>query len=217
MRFTNTLTIAAAAVITVTGASASTLYSQPFDGTNNVFASQNDTGGFGNFATTYDDFHLGSAADITTVDFTGSYFNPPSQGTITAFTLNIYADNAGQPGTLLYSANVSGTGNETFLGNFGDPTYTYSVPTNFNAAAGTTYWLSVVPDLGFPPQWGWNTATGGDNLGWQDFFGTRSQNGSDFAFTLLGGVPEPASWALMLCGFASLGAALRSRRRIAAA
>jgi opacity protein-like surface antigen len=31
------------------------------------------------------------------------------------------------------------------------------------------------------------------------------------------GVPEPASWALMLCGFAAVGATLRARRRPAAA
>jgi hypothetical protein len=31
-----------------------------------------------------------------------------------------------------------------------------------------------------------------------------------------GGVPEPAAWALMLLGFAGLGGALRSRRRVAA-
>ncbi|WP_293864936.1 MULTISPECIES: PEPxxWA-CTERM sorting domain-containing protein [unclassified Sphingomonas] len=46
--------------------------------------------------------------------------------------------------------------------------------------------------------------------------------GYDFAFEALGagsyvlsveGVPEPASWALMLAGFAATGAALRMRRR----
>lgn len=32
-----------------------------------------------------------------------------------------------------------------------------------------------------------------------------------------GGVPEPASWAMMILGFLGMGAALRSRRRLAAA
>lgn len=31
------------------------------------------------------------------------------------------------------------------------------------------------------------------------------------------GIPEPASWALMLCGFFGLGGALRARRRTAVA
>ncbi len=34
--------------------------------------------------------------------------------------------------------------------------------------------------------------------------------------TVAGGTPEPATWALMLAGFAGLGAALRTRRRLAA-
>jgi len=37
------------------------------------------------------------------------------------------------------------------------------------------------------------------------------------AVTTTGGVPEPATWALMLVGFGSLGAALRRARRTAAA
>ena len=44
--------------------------------------------------------------------------------------------------------------------------------------------------------------------------------GNDFGLDdirLTGGVPEPASWALMVLGFGGLGAALRSRRRGAAA
>jgi hypothetical protein len=35
--------------------------------------------------------------------------------------------------------------------------------------------------------------------------------------TLASGTPEPATWALMLTGFAGLGAALRARRKLAAA
>ena len=35
--------------------------------------------------------------------------------------------------------------------------------------------------------------------------------------TLGGGVPEPASWALMLVGFGGLGMAMRRRRAVALA
>jgi hypothetical protein len=93
----------------------------------------------------------------------------------------------------------------------------YSLGANFNAVGGTEYWLSLVPDLGFPPQWGWSTGTGGDGASYQVFFGTGGPQASDLAFTLSGspaGVPEPASWAMMLLGFFGLGGALRARRRM---
>jgi hypothetical protein len=45
---------------------------------------------------------------------------------------------------------------------------------------------------------------------------TVSIDGTRLSFTLAG-VPEPASWALMIAGFGLVGATLRSRRRIAQA
>ncbi|HEY3800422.1 MAG TPA: PEPxxWA-CTERM sorting domain-containing protein [Caulobacteraceae bacterium] len=216
-----TVILAAVAVLTSTAASAGVLYSQPWDGGANILGSQNDTnsGGLGNFTTVYDNFTLAGGGQITSVDWTGGYFNPPSQGPITQWTVSIYGDSAGQPGALLYQETVPGAGGETFNSTVsGFPIYNYDVAANFTAAAGTQYWLSVVPDLGFPPQWGWATGTGGDGVGYQDFFGTLSNTGTDFSFTLVGGtVPEPATWALMLAGFAGFGVALRSRRARSAA
>ncbi|MEO8811408.1 MAG: PEPxxWA-CTERM sorting domain-containing protein [Caulobacteraceae bacterium] len=209
-------TAAAAAVIALaaSGASASIVYTQPFDGTGNLLASQNDTGGGnGHFATVYDNFTLGAAATINKIDWTGGYFNPPTPGPITAFTLTVYADAAGQPGAALYTDTISGNANEApFACPFACATYSGSA--NFAAAAGTQYWLSIVPDLAFPPQWGWATGTGGDGVAFQDFFGARTQLPNDLAFTLEGsapGVPEPAAWAMMLVGFGLAGAALRRR------
>jgi len=52
---------------------------------------------------------------------------------------------------------------------------------------------------------------------------TRTYGDPDFAFTAdssvvngVGGVPEPASWALMIAGFGLAGASLRRRRALAA-
>ena len=184
---------------------------------NGAYSSQNDTNGFGLFAQAYDNFTLGATTNLTSVEWIGSYFNPPQQGPITAWTLQFYSDAAGAPGNLLYQTNVAGTANETFLtiDNAGDPTYLYGLNVNFTAAAGTQYWLSVYPDLGFPPQWGWETGTGGDGASYQCFFGGCGPLAGDLSFALFGNqgtTPEPGT--LIMLGTGILGIAGTLRRKL---
>jgi hypothetical protein len=136
------ITSTLAMLVAVSQASAVPLYSQPWDGKGVAYASQNDTsgGGLGNFATAYDNFTLGSSATIGRGNFTGVYIL--GSGTINGFTVQFYADNAGQPGGSLYSAAIAGSGNEAFIG----PgtaccfAYSYSLPVNFAANGGIEYY-----------------------------------------------------------------------------
>lgn len=208
---------AAAALLLAAGtANAGVLFSQPHDGGSSLFASQNDTtGGNGNFATVFDDFTLNASSAITGLEFVGGYFQG-TQAPISSFTFALYGNGAGGPGGVI--ASFSGTATETLING---QIFSYAASLPETVLGPGTYWLSIVPSVGFPPQWGWATSEIGNDNAYQVFLGTGSNIGRNMAFSVLGSstsvVPEPATWALLISGFGLVGGALRRQRGTARA
>lgn len=210
-----------------TRALAAPLYNQPtnyFGG----YYSENDTSasGLGNYATTYDDFTLGSTATIGSVSWVGSIISTTAV-TPTSFTIDIFANTTTScPGggatcpntsSMLYTTTVSGDAGQTFLQNdsFSNPTYSYSDPINFTATGGTEYWISIVANVPAPTDWVWESGTGGDGYSYQTLFGTPALLAVDEAFSLNSpsAVPEPMSAGLVGAGLVLLGLASRRLKR----
>jgi hypothetical protein len=141
------------------------------------------------------------------------------------FQYYIFADAAGTPGSVLASGSVTPTITDTGVPwPFGGNTRLFAFNFNsiFNAAAGTTYWLGIHASSDFArDEIYWvTTAANATATGFESSGGTFNNwfnNGQEHAFYLegarIGGaVPEPATWALMIGGFALAGAAARARR-----
>jgi PEP-CTERM motif len=195
------------------------VYNQPPTLDGNLYASQNDPT-LGNFAALYDNFTIVPTIPyyLTDVHWYGGYFNPQQHGVITGWTISIYSDPLGPIGTLpIWTQHFANTAFESFYGVFNGTTY-YAyheddIMNGLKLMPGTMYWLSLVPDSTFPPQWGWRTGLLGDGVSYQDFFGVRTQLGVDFGYDI-SGVPAPEPGSLILVGTGILGLAGALRRKL---
>jgi len=197
------------------------LYEQPLVYGGTLYATQNDTGGgYGQLAQLWDNFQLGSSASIGSVTWYGGYWNG-APGPISQFSLSFWSDIGGLPGVPLATYTIAGNANETWVGPYSYQSYLYSanLSSPFQATAGTQYWLSLVPDIAYPPQWGWAQGTGGDGSAYQYFIygGPYDFVDGDLAFALYGSepseVPEASSMAALV-SFMGLGlAGLRRLRK----
>jgi MYXO-CTERM domain-containing protein len=194
----------AVATAMVGAANASTvLYTNAWDGTSNLWASQNDTAQYGNFATAYGFFSSGQQTwSVTDIHFVGGYFNG-NPAPVAGFTVSFFGDNGSNaPGGYLGGTYVAaGSFTETALG--GD-LYHYDMNVNPVIVSGDA-WVSIVPDIAFPPQWGWGQGVDTDpsHNGWQVFFGSPSRLASSLNLEITGDV-VPAPGAVALLGLAGL-------------
>jgi hypothetical protein len=179
---------------------------------------------------TFDNFQLGSAADIGAVTWQGLYDdfentgNNPVGPDTTSWEIEFWSDNSGIPGSPLFGVTLPAASvNTTFVGvasDLGSTENVYSfqatLPSIFAASAATTYWFSVLSlQPTFDPIFSWTLGTGGDGFSQQEnigsFGGGITQQDGDRAFSLET-VPEPAT--LPVLGIALIGlAALKRRQR----
>ena len=163
-------------------------------------------------------FTLAPGADVVTdAHWWGGCFPSTTCGSTPNFTLGINADSGGLPGANIWFGNV-GSANQTLTGKvIGPPTapqwdeYSYSATfAPLTLTPGTTYWFALRQNDVASPTWGAETTStaplGSTSASYGSFgLSWTALPEKNLAFELTGGVPEPATWAMVLLGFATVG------------
>jgi len=198
-----------AALSTISGVQASTLVSQPLD--NSV---QAVNAGYNQQIA--DAFSIATGGIISSVSWDGFY----SLGSVSNFQIVFYQNNSGKPGTALYTiSGITPTQADTGYKKLGYTVYQfdYTLPTSFDAAAGTTYFFSVYEQASsYNFIWSGSAMNAGSvfNLNGSGWFSLQEGQ----AFTLSGtATPLPAALPLFATGLGALGLLGWRRKRKAQA
>jgi hypothetical protein len=176
------------------------------------------SGGFSYGFQALDPFKLGAAANVTGVDVVTYDSRARGFDGSAPFTVDVYTSR-NDPSSLIFSQAVTTSVLTTGVdANNADFDVVHADLTGLNLAKGTQYWISFyAPHLAIgdsagvndrailwsPPGSGTISVRTHDNLEYV-LYGVGAGRG---------GVPEPASWAMMLIGLGALGTLARSRRR----
>jgi len=195
-----------AALLTLAARAQVVVYSQPALASGGVhLSSWYAPDGLDSDQYVWDSFSLSSATAISEIRWRGGYAYGASgfnSAPVTAFRIDIYRSTPGllQPDLLaggrLARYTVNGNANETAVGTIGGIhfyDYKFTLPTAFQAAANTPYWVQIeasqglAPGTNWPPDWGYANASGGNGFHFRKVNdGTQYQNiTGDCAFTLL--------------------------------
>jgi hypothetical protein len=167
-------------------------------------------GGLGWFSEVADNFQGESGRSVDRVGFWGGYATPEGEeGNTEGFTIRVYTDNAGMPGTRIFEQDVTTFSEElyhVFPGlNFAGYAYSVDLSPGFVVPSDGQYWISVVCILARggtanEPQWGWIQSTAFNAPSAHQWFfapGNFQPQGFDVSFVLteLGKKPGcPCDW-----------------------
>lgn len=152
-------------------------------------------------------FTLADPATVNRLEWWGIYYPNGTASASDDFTLMIYADAAGLPGTALATVHLGNvqreaTGQTVVI--WDEYAYTATFPT-ITLAAGD-YFLGLGNDPADAELWGWETTLGGLQAGGASFHPTsgtwQADPAENLAFRL--SIPEPESLALLAIGAAGL-------------
>jgi hypothetical protein len=207
---------AAVCVLAATPAAAATIYSQPLFNGPDGGPYRNDPPHIGAAG-----FALGGDADIARVSWYGAGLADEDFG---AFRIRFYAQSdeaPAEPGDVVATTTsaVYSMTNTGHINSYGDRIFRFSmnIPT-FHATGGAAYFVSVADIRSSNFIWSLSDRDCCSVFNMNGFGWSVDQARASNAFTLstATGVPEPATWAMLVTAFMASGALLRRRRAVLA-